>query len=255
VESHPPILRKSPLQIVAAELRFPQAFYAPEDLKEIRKALAKHYPQSSTEHGIGLELSGEGVRQQQTMERYVYRTADNAHQLGLTSTSLVLEGRGGGQYEGFESFLGRWMNAVEVVAKIADVSIQIRLGLRYINQFPVKDVSSGLAALENRINPVLLSPLESDDLGFTVVTSAQELRLANEHGKATLRHGLQAAQEGGSSEGGYLVDIDFYDDEITEFELEKHKEQLKLFNSQVWHIFRWSITDAEYERLEPEERT
>lgn len=254
MEGHPPILRNSPLQIVAAELRFPQAFYAPEDLKQIRKAVAKDYPQSNTEHGIGIELSGEGVRQQQTLERYVYRTADNAHQLGLTSTSLVLEGRGGGQYEGFESFLGRWMNAVEVVAKVADVSIQIRLGLRYINQLPVKDVSTGLAALEGRINSALLSPLGSEDFGFTVVTSAQELRLASEQSKATLRHGLQVAQEGSSQEGGYLVDIDVYEDEITEFELDKHKEQLKVFNSQAWHIFRWSITDAEYERLEPEER-
>jgi uncharacterized protein (TIGR04255 family) len=254
VEGRPPILRKSPLQIVAAELRFPEAVFLPEDLKKIRRELGKDYPASSTEHGMGIELSIEGLRQQQTIQRHVYRTSDGAHQLGLTSTSLVLEGRGGGQYEGFERFLERWIKAVEVVEPIAEISTQIRLGLRYINQLPVKDASPGLDALDGRINPALLSPIGADGFSFAVVTSAQELRLANEYGKATLRHGLQVAQEGTPPAGNYLVDIDFYDDEIADFELDKHVEQLKLFNSQVWSIFRWSLTDEEYERLEPKER-
>jgi uncharacterized protein (TIGR04255 family) len=254
VEGRPPILRKSPLQIVAAELRFPEAVLLPEDLKKIRRELGTDYPASSTEHGMGIELSVEGFRQQQTIQRHVYRTSDGGHQFGLTSTSLVLEGRGGGQYEGFERFLERWMKAVEVVEPVAEVSTQIRLGLRYINQLPVEDASHGLDALNGRINPALLSPTGADGFSFTVVTSAQELRLANEHGKATLRHGLQAAQEGTPPEGIYLLDIDFYDDEIVGFDLNEHMEQLKLFNSQVWSIFRWSLTEAEYERLEPEER-
>lgn len=247
-------MRNSPLQIVAVELRFPEAVLLPEDLKAIRRGLAEPYPASGTEHGIGLELTLEGaVRQQEKTQRQVYRTADGAHQVGLTSTALVLEGRGS-RYEGFEHFLDRWLTALDVVVPVAEVGVQQRLGLRYVNQLPVDDVASGVAALEGRINPALLSPMGADGFGFRVATSFEELRLQSEHGKATLRHGLQVGQEGTIPPGIYLLDIDFYDDQFESFDRARHLERLKLFNRQVWEIFRWSLADPEYERMQPEER-
>src|SRR5438093_822441 len=104
----PPILRNPPLKIAALELRFPEAVLLPQDLKKIRSDFLKDYPASGTERGIGIELSIEGVRQQQTALRQVYGTRDGSHQVGLTSTALVLEARDGTQYEGFEHFLERW---------------------------------------------------------------------------------------------------------------------------------------------------
>jgi uncharacterized protein (TIGR04255 family) len=254
VEGRPPILRNSPLQIVAVELRFPEAVLLPEDLKNIRRGLAELYPASGTEHGLGIQLTPEGaVRQQEKTQRQVYRTTDGAHQIGLTSTTLVLEARGP-RYEGFEHFLNRWLTALDVVVPVAEISLQQRVGLRYVNQLPIEDVTPGVAVLDRRVNPALLSPMGADGFGFRVATSFEELRLQNEYGKATLRHGLQVGPEGTIPPGIYLLDIDFYDDQFVSFDRERHLEQLKLFNRQVWEIFRWSLTNPEYERMQPEER-
>jgi uncharacterized protein (TIGR04255 family) len=254
MERRPPVLRNPPLAIVAVELRFPEAIFLPQDLKEIRKGLVKDYPVSDTEQGFGIELSVQGIRQQPTVQRHVYRTQDGAHQIGLTATSLVLEGRGGREYEGFEQFLDRWLKALDVVKPVAEIDTQLRLGLRYVNQLPVEDASAGYEAVNGRINPPLLSPVGAEGFDFSVVRSFQELRLMNEQGKAALRHGLQVDQDESPPKGAYILDIDFYDDEISAYDRERHIERLKVFNWQAWSIFRWSLTDSEYERMEPEER-
>jgi uncharacterized protein (TIGR04255 family) len=255
VDGHPPVLRNSPLEIVALELRFPEAVLLQEDLKKIRRGLAKDYPASDTEHGIGIEVSVQGISQQQTLERHVYRTRDGAHQIALTSASLTLEARGPRQYEGFEHFLERWLKALEVVAPIAEIEAQLRLGLRYVNQLPVSDVSAGLEAVADRINPILLSPSGAEGFAFFIATSFQELRMQIEDAKASIRHGLRIVQEGSPSSGVYLLDIDLYDDEMADYDRETQIERLKLFNFQAWNLFRWALSDAEYERMEPEERS
>ena len=50
------------------------------------------------------------------------------------------------------------------------------------------------------------------------------------------------------------LDIDFYEDALSGYDRDSHLEQLKLFNAQAWRIFRWSLTEDEYARMQPEER-
>jgi uncharacterized protein (TIGR04255 family) len=254
MDERPPILQNAPLRIVAVELRFPDTVLLPEDLKKIRKELAKDYPASDTEQGFGIELSVQGMRQQGTVQRYVYRSRDGSHQVALTSTSVVLEARAG--YEGFHHFLARWLDVLAAVEPALELDTQIRLGLRYVNQLVIEDASRGLEAAVGRVNPSLLSPFGTDGFDHSVTSSLQELRLANERGKATLRHGLQIAQDenGGAPAGVYVLDIDFYDDELSDYDNHRHRESLKMFNSEIWRLFRWSITDDEYERMDPQER-
>jgi uncharacterized protein (TIGR04255 family) len=254
VEGHPPILRNSPLQIVAVELRFPEAFLEVEDLKKIKRGLAEHYPVPDTERGLAIEVGPQGLRSQQSSQRQVYRSRDGSHQVGLTSTALVLEARGGAQYEGFHHFLDRWLFALDAVKPVAEIETQLRLGLRYVNQLPVEDSTRGVEALVGRINMALLSPHGVEGFDFEITTSFEELRIRDEHGKATFRHGLQTSSDEGSALGVYVLDLDYYDDELAEFDLDRHVEQLKLFNSQVWQIFRWSLTEEEYQRMQPEDR-
>lgn len=254
MERRPPVLLKSPLQIVAAEMRFSDAVLTPEDYKKIRKGFATDYPASDTEQAFGIELSAQGINQQPTLQRHVYKSVDGSHQIGLTSTSLVLEARGGGRYEGFEHFLKRWLTALDVVVPLAEIDTCIRLGLRYINQLPVENSTQGLGALAGRINPALLAPLGADGFTFEAPASFQELRLKNEDGKGTFRHGFQVAPEGSSPPGVYILDIDFYDDEIAAYDRARQIDQLKQLNFNIWNLFRWSLTDDEYKQMQPEER-
>lgn len=254
----PPILRNSPLRTVAIELRFPDVILVPDDLKAIRRGLVDQYPDTDTEQGIAITLSSEGaMSQQQAMRRQIYRTSDRTHQIALTSTALALEAIGP-HYEGFEHFLDLWLDAVKVVAPVVDLRRQLRIGMRYINQLEVAEPEPTLRALDGRVNPALLSPAGADLFEFEIVSSLQELRLRTGRGPATLRHGLQIPPSGvpGSPPPGvYVLDIDCYDDQPAPFEDEEHKAQLKSFNAQIWRLFRWSITDDEYERMQPQERS
>lgn len=253
MSEQPPILRKAPLRVVAIELRFPDTVLLPEDLKKIRKALAADYPASDNEQGFGVEISLQaGVKQHAGFTRHTYKSRDGSHQVGLTSTALVLEARA--NYEGFKHFLERWQTVLGIVEPALDLDTQIRLGLRYVNQLVVEDPTTGLESVSGRINPALLSPLSADGFEHAVTNSFQELRLQSERSKGTLRHGLQVAQEESPVPGVYVLDLDFYDDELTGYDNEAQKEKLKLFNTEIWKIFRWSLTDDEFARMEPEER-
>jgi len=263
VADHPhPILTNAPLQTVVCELRFPAPFLVTEDLRAIRSAL-KDYPLSDTQQGIGIELNPEsGVRQQPMIQRHLFSTLDESHQVSIGPGSLALEARSG--YEGFKRFLERWLQIVGVVQSAIELTIQTRLGLRYVNQLLVEDASAGLAALSNRVNAALLSPFGSDGFPYHVTTSFEEMRLRDESLNGTLRHGLQLAApvqapgapptEGSVTRGFYALDIDFYDDQRKTFAIDDQKEQLKAFNHSIWNIFRWAVTDEEYARMEPRER-
>jgi uncharacterized protein (TIGR04255 family) len=254
MDERPPILNKAPLRIVAVELRFPEAVLVPEDLKRIRKGLAKEYPASDTEHGVGIEIGPQGVRQQGTVQRHVYGSRDGSHQVGLTPSAVVLEARA--KYEGFQHFLDRWIVVLRAIEPVLELDTQLRLGLRYVNQLVVEDASVGLEAVAGRINRALIAPFGADGFDHTVASSLQELRLENTRGKATLRHGLQRAQDqnGGSASGVYVLDIDFYDDELVDYDHDRQKDSLKMFNSEIWRLFKWSLTEEEYSSMDPQER-
>ena len=251
----PPILKNSPLQNVALELRFPEAEFTTDDRKALRRGLAKSYPIPSTEQGVSIQLSVQGAIQQGqgAGKRYTYRSRDSSHQVGVSPASLLLEARGRA-YEGFESFLNRWLDVLDVVAPVVELDTQLRLGMRYVNQVPLEDTTEGLDALVNRIHPALLCPLGAEGFEFSIKSSFEELRLTSTDGKATLRHGLQLAPQGQPRPGGYILDIDFYDDDLVEFDRDRHADQVKRFSLEIWKIFRWSITNSEYERMQPEER-
>ena len=251
----PPILKNSPLQTVVLELRFPEVELLPEDRKALRRNLAKSYPVPTTQQGVSIQLNIQGAIQQRqgAGRRYTYRSREGSHQVAVSSTALVLEARGR-TYEGFESLLNRWLDVLDVVAPIVDLDTQLRLGMRYVNQIPVEDASEGLDALVDRIQTALLSPLGTEGFEFSIARSFQELRMTGAQGKATLRHGLQVPPLGEQRAGIYMLDVDFYDDDLMEFDRDRHVDQLKRFNLEVWKVFRWSITDSEYERMQPEER-
>jgi len=235
--------------------------FTPEDLKAIRSGLIKDYPVSDAQQGVGIEISAEGgVRQQSVIQRHVFATLDESHQVGLSTGSIVLEAKSG--YEGFEAFLGRWLKIVETVSPVIELNVQMRLGLRYVNQLVVENAAAGLASVVGRINPALVTPFGSDDFPYNITTSFQEVRLSEDDGHGTLRHGLQVAPQvmasgfpgdPASPRGFYTLDIDFFDDVPKDFGFDAHKDQLAAFNRRIWKLFRWAITDAEYEAMAPEQ--
>ena len=258
MERRPPYLANAPLQVVAADLRFPAVPLSADDIKAVTNALAEDYPLPETEQGIGFQIGPEGVKQQATTQRNLFITLDRSHQIALMPGTLVLEAAS--KYEGFHQFADRWMKAVSAVSAILQPRLQLRLGLRYVNQLPAEGENTTIRAMEGRINPTLLAPYGVEGFPYDVTTSLQELRLQGENAKGTLRHGLQIAALPGvagrepTQQALYVLDLDFYDDQARPYDEAAQLESLKLFNSCIWKIFRWSVTDEEFQRMQPEER-
>ena len=257
-EVRPPHLANAPLQVVAIDLRFPGVPLSADDIKAISQALADDYPLPETEQGIGFQIGPEGVRQQATTQRHLFVSLDRSHQVALTPGMLVLEAAS--SYEGFHSFADRWMKIAGAVEEVLKPKLQLRLGLRYVNQLPADGADLTLASMRARVNPALLAPFDVAGFPYGVSSSMQELRLEGKDAKGTLRHGLQPAATPAlpgremAQHAFYVLDLDFYDDQARGYDRDGQLESLRLFNSRIWGIFRWSITDEEFERMKPEER-
>jgi uncharacterized protein (TIGR04255 family) len=257
-EVRPPHLANAPLQVVAADLRFPAVPLSADDLKAVSQAVADDYPLPETQQGIGFQIGPEGVKQQATTQRHLFISLDRSHQVALTPGMLVLEAAS--RYEGFQTFAERWVKLTAAVAEVLAPRLQLRLGLRYVNQL-ASDEGMTLAAMRGRVNPSLLAPFDEDGFPYDVSSSLQELRLQGEDAKGTLRHGLQIAATSAApgreetQHAFYVLDLDFYDDEPKPYDEKVQLDSLKLFNTRIWDIFRWSITDDEFQRMQPEERS
>lgn len=245
----PPILRRAPLQSMVCELRFPMRLAFQDDATRLQQALTEDYPIVETQPG--LVIQAQGISVPAPALRFAYASVDGTHAVLLTSSTLALECRS--DYQGWKPFCERWERVVSAVLKhFEDLVWQQRLGLRYINQIEVADPSAGLRAMEGRVHPALLQPL-GDESGLyeEINSSFQELRVAQQLGVCTVRHGLRVGDDG---EAAYLLDFDYYDDAMTRLDVQAQIEQLKGFNLGVWKLFRWSVSDKQYERFEPEDR-
>lgn len=242
----PPILRRAPLQSMVCELRFPTRLAIQDDATRLQQALAEDYPLVETQAGLMLQMQGVPL----SSTRYMFVSRDQSHAVLFTQTTLGLECRTG--YEGWKAFCAKWERVVSALLdNFGGHVFQQRIGLRYINQ--IKAIAAeGLRGMEGRVNPALLQPLGDDSELFQQINSSmQELRVAQEFGVCTVRHGLQVSDDG---EAAYILDFDYYSDEMTPLDLPAQIELLNRFNLGVWKLFRWSLSDEQYESFEPEDR-
>ena len=242
----PPILRRAPLQSMVCELRFPTRLALQDDATRLQQALAEDYPLVETQAGLMLQTQGVPL----PSTRYAFVSRDGSHAVLFAQNTLALECRTG--YEGWKAFCTRWEGVVSAAAdNFGGHVLQQRIGLRYINQIEAV-AAEGLRGMEGCVNPALLQPLGDESRLFQQINSSmQELRVAQELGVCTVRHGLQMSDDG---DAAYILDFDYYSDEMTQLDVATQIELLNGFNLGVWKLFRWSLSDEQYERFEPEDR-
>lgn len=230
--------RRTGLQTVVCQLKFdpilriglepPVAFQ-----DEVRHAFPKFFQEESAGFRIA---PGAGVEAlPPTPATWRFRTDDDAWTAGLAINFLSLETQ---RYQHFREFEGQFSILHEALRSAYGVDHYSRVGLRYVNVFKPEEFPGGWL---HRFNPQLLGPMADPSVGSEVAESRQVFVLSNDDWTIKVLHG--------SDNGRYLLDIDH----ATEARVEANgvAERLRAFNRNIYQVFRWAISEAMHEEMEP----
>lgn len=216
------------------ELRFP-TLYSLDQAKPpigLATALRKKYP----EHAIAKDVSlgPAGVTQDFS---HVFTDRKSRSSISLKSSALTFETA---QYESFEDFKGRVLEALQLAKKTIDSEILTRVGLRYINTVPFdrKNVS-------NWVNPVLVGALQS---GAFADVPEHHGKIAGEQGGFgfAFNHGIGVNSVTRAQE--YVIDIDMFAESVSVEDLPLILDRL---HADEFKLFLWAIGPAALDQMGP----
>ena len=242
-----PVLRNSPLSTVVCEVRFDAA---PAEASQILQ-LGEHLGEMGltnyvAEQGLQVQM-GPGQLQHTSLQRHRFTDSDGSSALTLDVNTFAYQTA---LYSGIDDFLEIWEAVAGAVSASLGLQARTRIGLRYINEVPLPNDQR--ETVEGAVNRELLPPWAAEPHLQALSVSLHELRFVQGEGELAFRHGLQ--RQGGSASPTYLLDYDYYEQRLRGFEVSNEAERLRRFNATVYDVFRWSITDQQYQAFEPEER-
>jgi uncharacterized protein (TIGR04255 family) len=180
---------------------------------------------------------------------YIFRTEDQQTTLTLSPESISLSTDDYKQWEQFRASLHRPLRALTEIYKPSFFS---RIGLRYIDAIGRKSLGLQGRRWVDLLRPEILGELGLPQFDESLIQEAQRvIRLKSPGGgeMVSIRHGL--AEQEGSDETYYMIDLDFYTDE--KMEVERAETTLEGFNRRAGHAFRWCITETLHRALGPTE--
>lgn len=238
------------LESTVVELKFPPvARFSDETfLADIKDALSVEYPLVEPTNILNLVLSPQGISQSVAGSAFRFRSLDGRWVLMLTDTSVSLETR---TYSDIDEFAKRFTDVLSQVAQHLKLRHQLRLGLRYVNEFRSPDWTT-YADFRRILNPELLGWAARDLLEGTVEQTLGEVRTRRNDGIVLVRHGflqgttvLPIAPAAPKTGPFYLLDLDYFDETPQTFSVEAPSEHMRMYNAVLYRLFRWVINDGE----------
>lgn len=259
------LFNKSALVLVLCQIRFPTLprFSEPRHIDVFYQAIRNDYPKSDRTIQMGFPFPGDqdgNTSSSTTLWRF--SSIDDQWSLLLSENALTIESR---NYKSFQDFSDRFIRAVKQLCEALDPELQLRLGLRYINEFRMPDATS-LGDWRKYIHEDVLGLTATIHDHFQrsrVAFSRQELELELSDGSLVIRHGLhfgttgeaaaaaQAVQQMTQHGPFYLLDMDRSDSNPQEIVPDVIASRLQDFNDQMYRFFRWAIREPMYQALEP----
>ena len=251
-----PALGNPPLKAVICQMRFPRILeFSERRMRPIQQALADRYPHTELGQLASFNL-GPGGATTDLEDSAIYRFRDESRHrtVAVTPTSLSLETDA---YDDFPTFATQWYAVVVSAIDAFGLSQQERIGLRYVNEVECKltpDASGRLAVepreLEALLRPELVGAVGRHQHTQRLMSSMQEMRFAQEQGFCTIRHGLACQPD---QKSAYILDLDFYDDDLQKIDLDAQVNLLAHFNHVIYDLFKWAITEDRFAQFEPQE--
>jgi len=242
-----PVLRKSPLTNVVCEVRFDASAVGQGQILRLAKALE---PAGLTEYAMeeGFQVAVRpGQIEQRPVHRHRFAAPDGSASVTLDLNAFAFETAA---YMGVDPFLEAWRPVAQAVGEALGLEARTRIGLRYVNEIALG--GGDYDAVRHAVNPDLLPPWGAHAHLETLANSLHELRFTQEEGELAFRHGLQRPP--GAAPPVYLLDYDYYEQRLRAFDVNDDADRLRRFNAIVTDVFRWSITEGQYQAFDPEER-
>jgi len=239
---------KTALKTVVMQLRFNPILKIAQELPaSFQEAIRPSFPKYGREESIGMpfELSSLPGNPAISPLRFAggptvwrFKTEDEKWTVGLSVDFISLET---GNYSHFSDFESKASLIIEALHNIYGVDAYTRVGLRYINLFSSDTFGGEWITL---FNPSLLGPKADPTIGRYVRDFKEVLILGDEQWTITIQHGTE--------NGTYRLDLDH----ATEANIRRAQLAtcLRSFNSRIYQVFRWAITDVLNEQMEPRPR-
>lgn len=253
------LFKNSALELCLVQLRYPPVprFSEENFLLGIKEALAEEYPLISTEQGMNIVIGLQGISQTPGSNMLRFNTIDSRWSVVLTGETVSLETR---EYNGIGEFSKRLTDILRIVATHFQPRHQLRIGLRYVNEFRYPG-SDSYDTWRRCLNPSLLNLDINSALGGAIEQTISEVRTHRDDGIVLLRHGflhgttvIPTPKRPAKTGAFYLLDLDYYDETATKFSVTAPAERIGRYNDFLYRIFRWSVGQDElYEYLRGEQ--
>ena len=217
------------------ELKFPTLYELEEGRppKAFALALRKEYPNQA--YGNQVKV---GVGPVTHSVVHTFSSKKSAWTVTLRAASVSLETS---NYGSFEEFKGRLTHVVQAAVPVIDSDFFTRVGLRYINTVPYTR-----AAIGEWVNPLLVGPLAQGIYGDPTECASQ-VTGRTRVGGYRLQHGI-ASIEGQLPNSAYVLDFDFFAEDVPVKEAIETVQQLKELE---FSFFMWTLGQAARAELGP----
>ncbi len=239
---------KAALELCLVQVRFPSAPHFSEErhLSAFKEELADEYPLPSSEQAMNITVTPQGVSQSPGGNLIRLATVDYSWSIVITNELVSLETR---HYSDIDDLSRRFQRVLEQVVKHFKPRLQLRFGLRYINEFRIQQ-GDNFEGWHKLLNPELFGISGSNILGGTVEQTIAETRTRRDNGTLLLRHGyLQGTTVAPIGprppKAGpfYMLDLDYFDETPTPFEVNP-TARMQVYNDVLYSIFRWCIGEG-----------
>ncbi len=252
------IFNNSALELCIVQLKYPpiQRFSDEKYMIGIKEALAYEYPLESTEQGMNIVITPQGVSQTPGASMLRFTSIDSSWSVVLSNETVSLETR---EYSHIDEFSTRFASILDSVATHLRPRHQLRIGLRFINEFRFPD-GDRYETWRRLLNADLIGLGFGSVLGGEIEQTIAEILTRRDDGRLLVRHGFLKGSTISSTPTRpaktgpfYLLDLDYSDETPTKFEVDAPIERMKRYNKFLYDVFRWSIGDGElYQRLKGE---
>lgn len=196
------------LRLVICQLRFPvmHRFDEPGALAAFHDVLKERYPRSAPEQQLALTVGPAGAVPGPASVLWRFQGIEDGWSVAVARDFVSIETT---TYERFEHLRERVAEVLEAIIALG-VTVRERLGLRYIDEIRHPQAARP-GDWRELIEEELLGMVGGERLGDDVIQALQEIRLREQHGSVTIRHGYLGAEATGN-EPFYLLDLDYFDE-------------------------------------------
>jgi uncharacterized protein (TIGR04255 family) len=255
------IYKRNPLDEVICQLRFPPILKIDKELPadfqdRVRRSFPNYAEKGEWKLQFPAELEGQipseimsQALQSTATKNYEFKSEDGSWKINLTRTFVGLTTSNYHRWEEFTEMLALPMSAL---LEFYPPEHFTRIGLRYVNIIRRSRLEMPDRPWSALIKPHILGILAAPRIGESVrnFESQYEVGLSDGEGGVRIRTGLVQASD--NEEICYKIDNDFFAGKRLEVG-QVATNKLNFLNSRSGRLFRWAITDALHEAMEPVE--